>query len=117
MACSSRQSLATSWVTNKPLPRDRLNLWWIDYLHASRYGSYLSALVLFGAITNIDPWSFGPNEQAASDLGISREDAVRLQVIASDQLIAARIPLTRIACLHHVPRAGLVCVKLHPHQR
>jgi hypothetical protein len=106
-----------SGVYTQPLPQDRVNLWWIDYLHASRNGSYLSALVLFGAITNIDPWSFGPHEQAASDLGISPDDAVRLQVIASDQLIAARIPLTRIACLHHVPRAGLVCVKPPPPQR
>jgi hypothetical protein len=106
-----------SGVYTQPLPQDRLNLWWIDYLHAGRYGSYLSALVLFGAVTNIDPWSFGPQEQAASDLGISHGDAVRLQEIASEQLIAARIPLTRIPCLHHVPRVGLVCVKPHPPQR
>jgi len=106
-----------SGVYTQPSPQDRLNLWWIDYLHASRYGSYLSALVLFGTITNIDPWSFGPNEQAAADLGISREDAVRLQVIASEQLVAARIPLTRIACVHHVPRAGLVCVNPQPPQQ
>ena len=87
-------------------PRDRMNLWWDDYLHASKYGSYLSALVLFGAITNIDPWSFGANEQAASDLGIAHGDAVRLQRVASDQLAAAGIALQRIPCLHANPRAA-----------
>jgi len=94
-----------SGVYAMPLPRDPMNLWWVDYLHASRYGSYLSALVLFGIITNLDPWSFGASEQAASDLGIAPGDAVRLQRIASDQLIAAGVPLTRIACLHADPRA------------
>lgn len=90
------------------LPHHRhhpLNLWWDDYLHASKYGSYLSALVLFGAITNIDPWSFGASEEAASDLGIAPGDAVRLQRVASDQLMSAGIPLTRIPCLHAHPRA------------
>ena len=53
-----------------------MNLWWIDYLHASKYGSYLSALVLFGTVTGIDPWSLGASEKAAADLGISPGDAV-----------------------------------------
>ena len=83
-----------------PTRQGPLNLWWYDYLHASRYGSYLSALVLFGTITSIDPWSFGASEQAAADLGISPGDAVHLQLIASEQLIAAGIPVTRIPCLH-----------------
>ena len=39
------------------LPQDKINLWWDDYLHASKYGSYLSALVMFGRLTGIDPWS------------------------------------------------------------
>jgi hypothetical protein len=92
-------------------PRDRMNLWWDDYLHASRYGSYLSALVIFGTLTNIDPWSFGASEQAASDLGISGGDAVRLQRVASDQLAAAGIPLARIPCLHANPRAQAACAR------
>jgi hypothetical protein len=95
----------SSGVYTKPVPSDPMNLWWDDYLHASKYGSYLSALVLFGAITNIDPWSFGASEQAAADLGIAPGDAVRLQRVASDQLAFAGIPLTRIPCLHANPRA------------
>ena len=35
-----------------------MDLWWDDYLHASKYGSYLSALVS-SDLTGIDPWSFG----------------------------------------------------------
>ena len=96
----------SSGVYALPSPQDPSNLWWYDYLHASRYGSYLSALVLFGTITNLDPWSFGASERAAADLGIAPGDAVRLQRIASDQLVAAGITLTRIACLHANPRAA-----------
>lgn len=98
-----------SGVYAMPLQRDPMNLWWDDYLHASKYGSYLSALVLFGAITNIDPWSFGASEQAALDLDIAPGDAVRLQRVASDQLAAAGIPVTRIPCLH--AKSRLVCRK------
>lgn len=87
------------------VPQDRINLWWDDYLHASKYGSYLSALVMFGQLTGIDPWSLGASEQAAADLGISPGDAVKLQRIASEQLYAAGTPLQRQPCLHASPRA------------
>jgi hypothetical protein len=86
-------------------PQDKINLWWIDYLHASRYGSYLSALVIFGRLTGIDPWSLGASEQAAADLGISPGDAVKLQRIASEQLSLEGVPLERRPCLHASPRA------------
>lgn len=101
-----------SGVHTTPQRRDRMNLWWDDYLHASKYGSYLSALVLFGALTNLDPWSFGAGEQAAEDLGISRGDAIRLQRVASDQLRHAGIPLERIRCLHSTHKHKHKC-----HQR
>ena len=45
-----------------------IDLWFDDGTHASRYGSYLAALTLFGTLTRIDPWSFGANEEAAHDL-------------------------------------------------
>ncbi|HWM44151.1 MAG TPA: hypothetical protein VNP36_17055 [Burkholderiales bacterium] len=89
-----------SGVHTTPRRRDRMNLWWDDYLHASRYGSYLSALVIFGALTHLDPRSFGAREQAASDLRIAPSDAERLQRVASDQLRHAGIALERIRCLH-----------------
>jgi hypothetical protein len=88
------------------VPQDKINLWWDDYLHASKYGSYLSALVMFGRLTGIDPWSLGASDQAAADLGISPGDAVKLQQVASEQLYVAGVPLRRKPCLHANPRAA-----------
>ena len=83
-----------------------VDLWWEeDQFHSSKYGSYLSALVMFGTITGIDPASFGANEKAASDLDIKSVDAIRLQQVASEQLIAAGFALTRMSCLHAHPNA------------
>jgi hypothetical protein len=59
-------------------PSDKINLWWDDYLHASKHGSYLSALVIFGTLTGISPASFGASERAAAHLGINPGDAIRL---------------------------------------
>ena len=69
-----------------PLPGDAMNLWWDDYLHASKYGSYLDALVQFGAVTGFDPALLGGAEIAARDLGINAADALTLQRVASAQL-------------------------------
>ncbi len=63
-----------------------LNLWWLDRTHASKYGSYLSALTLFGSVTGHDPLSLGVSEQAAIDLGIDATTARALQRVASQQL-------------------------------
>lgn len=63
-----------------------LDLWFDDGLHASKYGSYLSALTLFGRITGVNPFSLGGDEIAARDLGISRADALALQRIAALEL-------------------------------
>lgn len=63
-----------------------MNLWWNDYLHASKYGSYLDALMQFGTITGRDPRALGPGEIAARDLGITPAQALVLQRVASEQL-------------------------------
>jgi hypothetical protein len=86
-------------------PSDRINLWWDDYLHAGRHGSYLSALVIFGTLTGISPASFGASEKAAADLGINPGDAVRLQRVAADQLAASDVKTVWIPCLRHHPDA------------
>jgi hypothetical protein len=88
------------------VPQDKINLWWDDYLHASKYGSYLSALVIFGKLTGINPASFGASEKAAADLGIGPGDAVKLQRVAWDQLAAEGMPLVTIPCLHANPKAA-----------
>jgi hypothetical protein len=88
------------------VPQDKINLWWDDYLHASKYGSYLSALVIFGKLTGINPATFGATEKAAADLGIGPGDAVRLQRVAWEQLAAEGMSLNMIPCLHASPDAG-----------
>jgi hypothetical protein len=69
-----------------PQPGEPLDLWWDDGLHASKYGSYLDALVQFGTITGLDPLSLGANEAAASALGISGIDALFLERLAAEDL-------------------------------
>ena len=66
----------------------QIDLWTYDHYHASTWGYYLEALVIFGALTGKDPASLGPKETAAAELGISQEQASSLQRIASHQLAA-----------------------------
>ncbi|MGI4864562.1 MAG: hypothetical protein ACRYFZ_11625 [Janthinobacterium lividum] len=68
----------------------KLNLWAVDYYHPSKWGSYLNACVLFGEITGRDPRSLGGAEQAAAALGIAPTEAVSLQRVAAEQVLAAR---------------------------
>jgi hypothetical protein len=87
----------------QPEPR-LLDLWWFeDQFHPSGHGAYLSALTMFGALTGIDPASFGANEKAASDLGISPLQALQLQGVASRQLAASGYGTERRNCLHAHP--------------
>ena len=84
-------------ATGNPYAPDALtdgliDLWWDDNLHASKYGSYLSALTLFGTITGLDPQGIGMYDIAARDLGISQRDAYTLQQIAAAQLGFALVP-------------------------
>ncbi len=64
----------------------QLNLWAQDHYHASSHGSYLEALVVFGAITGLDPRSLGDRECAAFELGLSPAQAAALQQVAFDEL-------------------------------
>jgi hypothetical protein len=66
----------------------QIDLWAWDGYHASAYGYYLEALIVFGAITGKDPVSLGPDETAATELGISPTQATRLQQLARDELAA-----------------------------
>lgn len=64
----------------------KLNLWTYDNYHASTYGYYLEALVVFGSVTGRDPRSLGDNECSGYELGISTAEVKRLQQVAFDQL-------------------------------
>jgi hypothetical protein len=68
---------------------DKLDLWTYDHYHASTYGYYLEALVVFGRVTGRDPRSLGGNECSAFELGLSAAQAQALQQIAFDELASA----------------------------
>ena len=64
-----------------------ISLWTYDYYHASTYGYYLEALVVFGRLTGRDPRSLGNHECSAFELGLSRQEAGALQQVAFDTLV------------------------------
>jgi hypothetical protein len=71
----------------------QLDLWATDQYHASAYGYYLEALVIFGAVSGRDPRVLGPAEKAGYDLGFSPDIVVALERIAGEELLASgRIP-------------------------
>lgn len=80
---------------------NKIDLWTFDHYHASSYGYYLEALVIFGNITGRDPRSLGENECSGYELGISTTQVKALQQIAFEQLasenrvIAAPLMLPR----------------------
>ncbi|TFZ04975.1 hypothetical protein [Ramlibacter rhizophilus] len=83
----------------EPTPRT-VDLWWPeDRFHPSGHGAYLSGLVMFGALTGIDPASFSATERAARALGISAVQALQLQWVASQQLSASGHALRALPCL------------------
>jgi hypothetical protein len=64
----------------------QVDLWTYDQDHASIYGYYLEALVIFGHITGVDPRTLGATEQAGDALGISPEQVRALEQVAYDTL-------------------------------
>ena len=71
----------------------KMDLWTYDNYHASIYGYYLEALMLFGKITGRDPRSLGDPECSAFELGIWPAQAAALQTVAFEAL-AADGPMT-----------------------
>ncbi|MCX6952041.1 MAG: PEP-CTERM sorting domain-containing protein [Verrucomicrobia bacterium] len=68
----------------------QVDLWTYDHYHGSTFGYYLSALMIFGDLTGLDPRSLGGNERAAYELGLSASQAVALQKVAYDELTATQ---------------------------
>jgi hypothetical protein len=66
----------------------KVNLWTYDSYHASTYGYYLEALVVFGAVTGKDPRVLGEFECSGFELGLSAPQVGALQQVAFDQLAA-----------------------------
>src|SRR6478672_8761513 len=67
----------------------KLDLWAHDRYHASSYGIYLEALVVFGSLTGRDPRSLGVRECSAFELGFRQAEVRALQQVAFDQLASA----------------------------
>lgn len=68
------------------IAKGQVDLWAADHYHASAAGSYLKALVVFGAVTGADPRQLGKHERAARELGVSPKLAGALQRIAAQEL-------------------------------
>jgi hypothetical protein len=68
----------------------QLDLWTYDRYHASAFGYYLEALMIFGDLTGLDPRSLGRHEIAAFELGFSSDQASALQKVAFDELSASK---------------------------
>lgn len=86
----------------------KIDLWAYDHYHASTYGYYLEALVLFGSITGRDPRSLGESECSGFELGLSSAQVGALQQVAFDQLAAEgvmRSALPRVSGKAAVPAA------------
>jgi hypothetical protein len=66
----------------------KLDLWTYDNYHASTYGYYLEALLLFGSVTGRDPRSLGERECSGYELGLSMAQVLALEKVAFDQLAA-----------------------------
>lgn len=87
------RAFATGFADPNPydgIAAGQINLWAYDAYHASDYGYYLEALVMFGKVTGLDPLSLGPKEIVAADFGFSRAQATALQQIAHDELAAQK---------------------------
>jgi hypothetical protein len=66
----------------------QIDLWAFDNYHASAFGYYLEALMVFGEVTGKDPIALGAHETAAMELGFSPAQTTALQKIAHDELAA-----------------------------
>jgi hypothetical protein len=68
----------------------QIDLWGTDHYHASSFGYYLDALVVFGDLTGLDPRSLGGSEGAATELGLASTTVTALQQVAFEQLAAEK---------------------------
>jgi hypothetical protein len=77
----------------------KVDLWGPDNMHASTYGYYLEALMLFGSISGRDPRTLGGKECSAVELGLPATQIAALEQVAFDQLSAEGAMSSRTAAL------------------
>jgi hypothetical protein len=90
------RAMSTGFADANPydgIDAGKIDLWTYDNYHASTYGYYLEALMVFGRVTGRDPRSLGGSECSGMELGLSRDQVNKLQQIAFDEL-AATGPIT-----------------------
>ena len=68
------------------LAKGKVDLWAPDRYHASTYGYYLEALVVFGRVTGLDPLTVAAADPSVRDLSMDPVIVRRLAQIAHDQL-------------------------------
>jgi hypothetical protein len=88
------RAIETGFADSNPydgITPGQVDLWAPEGYHASVFGYYLEALMLFGDITGLDPRTLGGNELAAMALGITSAQAIALEQIAYNEL-ASRVP-------------------------
>jgi len=86
------RAMAAGFADTNPLDgidAAKINLWTNDSYHASSYGYYLEALMVFGRVTGRDPRSLGSGECSGMELGFTGAQVTKLQQIAFDELAAA----------------------------
>lgn len=90
------RAMAVGFADTNPfdgIDAGKIDLWTNDNYHASTYGYYLEALMVFGRVTGRDPRSLGSGECSGMELGLSGAQVAKLQQIAFDEL-AATGPIT-----------------------
>ena len=66
----------------------KIDLWATDNYHASTYGYYLEALLVFARVTGRDPLSVGVREVSIGELSLDPGIIRKLEQIAHDELDA-----------------------------
>jgi hypothetical protein len=66
----------------------KIDLWAVDHYHASTYGYYLEALLVFGRVTGRDSLSVGDRESSIAALSLDPAVIRRLEAIAHGELAA-----------------------------
>jgi hypothetical protein len=83
------RAFATGFADRNPydgIEAGKVNLWTTDSYHASTYGYYLEALMVFGSITGKDPRSLTSRECSGFELGLPANQVTALQQLAFDEL-------------------------------
>ncbi len=91
----------------------KVNLWTYDAYHASTYGYYLEALVIFGSVTGKDPRSLATTECSGFELGLSAAQVGALQQVAFDQLAAEGAMNAAAPKPHNNPSIPSKCAAAH----